>query len=515
MSKRKRAGKGIGPAGPPAASPVTATRAEAPQGVARRAGEFLLGTVVGNVVGRIARFYAAFYLGIGGLLLAIAWQSGPQQVLQAHQFARLTATAEARIVESWLALDVALADMKDNIRWRAFTKASPCMVVEYEHGDWGTALRRAFCGNRFDFHESYSLHDLNEIAPKVPFAWQHDAAGFAQPELRLSRKALDWLAQAPPTETVLMGPAPKNALELLRRELDRPLDHALAGWAGPAQRIVLALDPADPSNAMPAGFVADRRNAGGNWIVFLMFGALGLMFWSGGMRVLLGDIGRIALGMATLLPLLGLPWWSESLPRALRAVQTDVGSVFGDMIDTLDPLGRLIASEPGTAALAQGARLALPAGNGLYADTFGRIRFAPPAAAPSSADAALAALGETVRAQVAAMAPIDRVALFSRLQMDKTNDLKQAGLVFLPAAREALLDPHGDETVRAAAGGFLSGWVTQPVDDPYPGEPAFAGRVKLYRDLTGLLEPVIANPAGWIVERAEKRAAEKRDVAAK
>ena len=79
----------------------------------------------------------------------------------------------------------------------------------------------------------------------------------------------------------------------------------------------------------------------------------------------------------------------------------------------------------------------------------------------------------------------------------------------------ALLDPHGDATVRAAAEGFLSSWVTQPVDDPYPDELAFAWRVKLYRDLTGLPEPVIANPAGWIVERAEKRATEKRAIAAK
>jgi len=512
MSK-KRAVKGIKQADPHTMRPAVMARSEPQGGIARRTGEFLLGTVVGNLVGRAARFYAAFFLGIGGLLLAIAWQSGPQQLLQARHFAKLTATAEARIVESWLALDVALADMKDNIRWRAFTKASPCMVVEYEHGDWGTALRRAFCGNRFGFTESYALHDLREIAPKVPFAWQRDAAGFAQPELRLSRKALDWLAQAPPTETVLMGPPPKTALELLQRELDRPLDHALAGWAGPAQRITLALDPADPTDAMPAGFVADRRNAGGNWITFLMFGALGLMFWSGGMRALLGDIGRIALGMATLLPLLGLPWWSESLPRALRAVQSDVGSVFGDMIDTLDPLGRLLSSEPGAAALAQGARLALPAAGGIYAETFGRIRFAPPdtpSRSPAqSADLALAALAETARAQVAAMPPIDRVSLFSRLQMDKTNDLKQAGLVFLPAAREALLDPHADGTVRAAASGFLSSWVTQPVDDPYPNEAGFGYRVKLYRDLMGVPEPVIANPAGWIVERAEKRATAK------
>lgn len=481
---------------PQPAAPVTAARSKP----LHRIGEFLLGAVLG----RVARFYAAFFLGIGGLTLAIAWQSGPKQLLQAYQFARLTATVEARIVESWLALDVALDEMKDNPRWRAFTKASPCMVVEYQHGDWGEAHRRAFCGNRLDFHESYTLHDLDEIAPNVPFSWPRDAAGFAVPELRMSPRVLDWLAKAPPTDNLLMGPPPATALELLHRELDRPVEHALAGWAGQAPQITLAVNPDDPADAMPAGFVAERRNAMGNWIGFLMFGGIGLMFWSGGMRTLLGDIGRLALGMATVLPLLALPWWSESLPRALSVVHADVGGLFGDMIDTLDRVGRLIASEPAAAARAQGARLALPAGGGIYAGTFGRIRFPRAEAPKASGDEALAALTEMVRAQVAAMPSADRAALFSRLQSDKINDLKQAGLAFLPAAREALLDPGVDDTVRASADGFLSSWVTQPVIDPNPGDAGFAQRVKLYRDLSSVPVPGIANPAGWIVERADQ-----------
>ena len=83
------------------------------------------------------------------------------------------------------------------------------------------------------------------------------------------------------------------------------------------------------------------------------------------------------------------------------------------------------------------------------------------------------------------------------------------------AASKALGRMRRSRRPGAAAEGFLSSWVTQPVDDPYPDELAFAWRVKLYRDLTGLPEPVIANPAGWIVERAEKRATEKRAIAAK
>lgn len=481
-----------------------------PAGLMRRLGQRLLGGALGTLLGRLTRIYAALWLGAGGLVLGIAWQAGPQQLLQSWHFAKLSARAEARIVESWLALDVALADMGDNPRWRAFTKAAPCVVVEYDGREWGEALRRAFCGNRFLFSEAYTLQDLREIAPRVPFAWSRDASGFAQPELRMSERALDWLARAPAGETVLMGPPPKNALELLRRELERPVDHAIAGWAEPAPRFALVVDPANPSDAMPADFVAERLESGPNWVVFALFGWLGLLAWSGGMRLLLGDIGKPALAIATVLPLLGLPWWSDSLPRGLRALHRDVGGMIGDMLDSIDPLGRLVASEPQAALLVNGARLTLPAGAGLYADTFGRLRFTRPDPPPSSPDAALAALAESVRVQVAALSPDERVALFSRLATDKADDLKQAGLVFLPAAREALIDPQSAAAVRQSARGFLSDWVTQPVLEPHPSHAAFAERVRLYRELVELPVPVIANPARWIVERAEQAQTARR-----
>jgi len=44
------------------------------------------------------------------------------------------------------------------------------------------------------------------------------------------------------------------------------------------------------------------------------------------------------------------PWWSEHLPRELRKINVEFAGMVSDMIDTLDPLGRLIASEPDAAA---------------------------------------------------------------------------------------------------------------------------------------------------------------------
>lgn len=466
---------------------------------------FILDALLGKLMGRAMRFYAGILLGIGGLLLAIAWQAGPQRAIEAHQFSALVSRVDSRIVESWLTLEWHPAEMGDNLRWRAFAKASPCVVVEFEAGgDWGAALRRAFCGNRFRFTESYTLHDLDRIAPGVPFAWMHDASGFAVPEIRLSRAALDWLAGHPPADPVLASHPPGTALDQLQREIERPVDYAVGGWAASVAGFALAIDPRNPAGAMPADFVDERRHDTGNWLLFAMFAFVGLPLWRGGVRLLLGEIGQSALWLATLLPMLALPWWSESLPRGLRAINAEFAGVVGDMLDTLDPLGRLIASEPAAAAQAGGARLAWPAGKGLYADTFGRLRFARPNPPPRSADEALAALAESARAQVRAMPASERAALFARLAADKAHELPHAGLIFLPAAKETLLDARADEVTRATARGFLSDWVTQPVVDPYPGDAGFGQRVQLFRELTDLPVPVIANPAGWIVERAQK-----------
>ena len=67
-------------------------------------------------------------------------------------------------------------------------------------------------------------------------------------------------------------------------------------------------------------------------------------------------------------------------------VQCVGGFLLEVVLDSLDPLGRLIASAPTAATLANGARLAWPAGQGLYAETFGKLRFETPNPPPRAGD---------------------------------------------------------------------------------------------------------------------------------
>ncbi len=100
-----------------------------------------------------------------------------------------------------------------------------------------------------------------------------------------------------------------------------------------------------------------------------------------------------------------------------------------------------------------------------------------------SADAALAALADTVTRQVGAMDEARQVELFARLKRDKENDLKGAGIVFMPAAKAALLDPQSGLPARRAAKQFLTEWFTQPVDAFDKYSLAYLERQRLYAQM--------------------------------
>ncbi len=142
----------------------------------------------------------AFLLLFGGIFLAIAWQVGPEPMIDAARYKTFTAHSNGRIVESWLAMEFDPVDMGQKRRWFAFAKVAPCIVAEYD-GDWGTSRRRAFCGNQVKFREDLNLNMWDTLRPGVLFAWQRDASGFAIGEIRLSKTARDWLAAQPPYST--------------------------------------------------------------------------------------------------------------------------------------------------------------------------------------------------------------------------------------------------------------------------------------------------------------------------
>jgi hypothetical protein len=267
--------------------------------------------LLGRVVGPLFRVTAAGILGIASFILVMAWQAGPQRVLDARHYAPFTAQIPGRIVESWLAMDLTPARMGSSTYWRGFARATPCAIVEYE-GDWGTT-QRAFCGTRWHFHESLNIHDLREMSPGVPFDFQRDENGFAMAEIRMGKAAHAYLSK-PKEPWGFMEPRTAKRLgrysemDELRVRLDRPVDLAVVSWSQPPPVFKVAYDPANPSEALPAGFVDARRNAEPNFWPLAIAGIVGLAFWFHGMNILLMGLtptGRIVIGA---LPLLLLPW---------------------------------------------------------------------------------------------------------------------------------------------------------------------------------------------------------------
>jgi len=256
---------------------------------------------------------------------------------------------------------------------------------------------------------------------------------------------------------------------------------------------------------MPEAYVRERRSVGGIGLMGLVFIAVGFGIWFAGTAVLLPALPLPVHVFLAALPLVALPAWGDVIPRYLRHLNPDVAEVFGDILNEIDITGRLVASEPAEALLANGEVLRWPAGGGAHAATFGRIRFARPDPAPRDGDQALAMLAAATAAQVAAMPQAERAALFERLEQDKWAGRPDAGLVFLPAARQAVLDAASPATVRKAAGDFLSAWVTQPVQEPWPRDAGFQERTRLFRSLADV--PVIGVPvmSASIAERAAAR----------
>jgi hypothetical protein len=446
----------------------------------------LAGTLLLGLGDNILTLVAIGVIGAAGVFLTVAWIYGPQVWVHAAQYKPFTARADARIVESWLALDIDLAGIRWPQHWRASAKASPCAVVEFSGGaDVGsTSVRRAFCGPLLEFNESYTLAPLRDMAPGVPFAWTRDERGFIVPEIRVDPAARQWLATHA-TDTFMHSRWPaKTALDWLMLELDNPVDLAIAGWSSAAPVMAVAFDPRQPGNALPAATIGDRLAARFNWLAVLVGGVGGLVLWFKGMSILpwLRNFTPTGRWVVAALPLFGLPWFADAFPQGIRSFNASFAEIVGDMFGDLDPLGRLVATEPAAAAQASGVRLVWRAGEGAYADTFGRFRYSPPQTT-MSADAALATLADAVTRQVGAMDEANQVELFARLKRDKENDLTAAGIVFMPAAKIALLDPQKSVTVRRAAKQFLTEWFTQPTETFDKYSLAYQERQRLYAQM--------------------------------
>jgi hypothetical protein len=446
-------------------------------------GDFVAGTLLGPFI----RLIAAFILGAAGVFLTMVWQLAPQRLIDAAHYAKFTTAVTGQIVESWVAVEWNPADMrKESLHWQNYTKASPCAVVEYA-GEWGPPARRAFCGKRFTFNDDYTLHDLREVTTGVPFAWARDASGFILPEIRLAQGRREWLATHAPASTFMLSkPSPTTALEALQRQYDRPVDQAIAGWSQPAPDFPLLLDPQHPTQALPAAVVATLRTqqlTWLNWIILALFVPIALWIWFTGMGLLLGGLPRLAATFLAILPLFALPWWGPEFPHFVRSLNKDIGGIFTEILGEFDRPGGVADFDPTQATLADGDRLLWQAGQSIYGDTFGRFHYALPQPAPESADAALAALAQTITAQMRPLGEAERSEIFSRLKRDTQNERLQAGIVFLPAAKEAVLDPRSSSALRRAATGFVSARLGAQFGAPYPRDLGYHERERLYQEV--------------------------------
>ena len=462
-------------------------------------------------VSRLRAFYGAIALGIGGVALAVAWHAGPQKYLDQRAFASLTARAPAHIVESWLAVEFDPARIGNYPDWHPFAKASPCIVVEFESA-WSGKPRRAYCGTRRTFYDHITLHDLRETAPGVPFEWARDERGFAALQIRVSTPAKHYLDTHVADVIARPQDIPAGAeLAALKAMYDRPTDDAIAGWRDHPANFMIAFDPAQPVRAWPVGFIADIARRTPDWFTTAAGLLIGACFWFYGWTLVMGSGVRAQVVIIGTVTLLAVPWWGSAFPRMLRGMNAPFGEVIADMLGDVDALDRLVLSSPDDATLADGQRIVWRTGDTLYADTFGQLPLRRPAPAPADDDAALDALADAVVAHVRTLDPQARTALFARLARDKTEGRARAGYVFVRAARDALVDVAREPDERRSATRFLEAWVTQPVEEPWPRDLAFAARIRLLRELMALPRPnAISIPAGWIVERAEARAAAPR-----
>ena len=465
---------------------------------AATAGSFLLGNALRLVFGRLTGFAAALQLGFAVVTLTIAWQLGAQPAIDAARYAHYTAQSQGTVSASWIALEFDPAEVGNSPYWKLHAHGTPCTVVNLA-GDWGAPVQRAFCGDRFVFTAPYVP---KELLAGVPFDWTRDARGFAVPEVRLRADARAWLSSHAPEDPPPHADPPATAYDALQILLDQPVEQAIAGWSAPTATMALAFDPRDPANAEPAGFVETKRHGSSQPSAAIASAMFGLFLWFHGMALLMGGLPRKAMLFAAILPLLALPWWGEQVPRAVERLDSRVAAFVGVMLDGFEHRGRLHASAPRDAMYASAERMRWSLDHGTYAQTLGRMHLVAPTPTPADADAALALLSDTVASQMRDLDAGTRTVLFDRLQHEKRADRRGAGLAFLSAAREAMLDSRVDPAVATAARGFLDAWTTPPIDLPLPAEAAFNERVRLYGALADIPDTEIANAGRVVVERA-------------
>ncbi|MBK7973295.1 MAG: hypothetical protein IPK07_08460 [Deltaproteobacteria bacterium] len=453
------------------------------------------------------------FVGIGGAFLSGAWLAGPERLVLAHSLERFTARGEGHASRPFWAFEVDIDRLHGGWNWPAVTSAELCTEVEVRGPATG-AVHTVVCGARHARHAPWEIVETVSLAPDTPIAWRRDERGFPRYEVRFSPGAAAWLGERPAGFWPLVGqsdearaamPPPGTELDAFWLEVDRPLEWLVRWWpAEAAPRLVpMAFDPVDPQGALPASVVEDARALRPAWAMTAALGVFGLVTWFVGWGYAMGGAPRTRFLVAAIGPLLALPWWGSHFEPVLLWLEPRAGEVGADIARDITEGLRLPVEVRDPFAFARYDRLAFDASRSYYDPLGGRFGVARPEPPPADADAAL---GSAVAMVSTAMDAADDAALLpllERLRQDELVDRGQLGLLYLDGARRVALDERRAPDVRWTAASFLW-WLTVTPVEPRRGEPAFATRLALWKQLLDFPpDPAVVNMTRSMLERIE------------
>jgi hypothetical protein len=488
----------------------SAVDAEAPS-TTRRFAEGAAAWGAGWLIDKLRFAPGILFVGVGGAFLSAAWLAGPQRLQFARELTAYTGRAEAHPVHPFWRFEVDLPRLQKGTNWPVVTTAELCAELEVEGAPAG-APPTLICGARRTDQDSWGLLTTDELAPGVPIAWPRDERGFPVVEIRFSPGALPWLTAHQAFSWPLTGqsdearqamPPPGSDFDALMLQVDRPLEWLVRSWSAPTRiAFVVAFVPAAPNRAVPVSVVEQVRRDAVPWFMVVVLGLIGLAVWSAGMAIAFGSDSRWRLAAFVVVPLLALPWWGSRFEPVLLWLAPNAGQVGADMVHELtDPLRLPVeARDPASLAGFEVKRWSLA--DSYYDDLAGPFAAACPQPPPADPDAALAAAVEQVTAHMDAARDDELLPLLQRLRHDELFDRGEVGLLFLDGARRAALDEARPRAVRQTAGSFLW-WLSVTPIEPEPSDPAFATRVRLWKELLDFPDPAVANDARDIVESAE------------
>jgi hypothetical protein len=434
-------------------------------------------------------------LAIGGAFLAAAWQMGPAYHLQKHEVTSMSGRAEARSIEPFWWLDLDTASLDEAHHWSRHARMKLCITAAYSVAEQG--YRRVFCGRGYETRAPgrYGVLDVGEILPGVRADWPRDSAGHPVIELRMSpeanafltsREAEYWMLVGQTEEVRAVMPPRGTELDYLFLEIDRPLEWLVRLWPREHDASVpLRHDATHPEEAYPEIFVAGLGLPSDHLVAAIVSLLIGLAAWRLGILYLLFEQSPRTRLIVGVLPLVFLPWWSDTLAGAARWIDRDNYRFGAEFVSELTMGRDMPISTHDPDELNGLDRILWPiAGSpSHYATLLEPIRLRRPQVPPENADDALLEAVRQVDAYVDGLSDAECKTLFEGLSWAEKTDRGEVSLLFLSSARKIALDPDRSSPSRQAAERFVM-WVTSLPIEPTPGEPAFAVRVALWRALT-------------------------------